>query len=274
MGFCGVSRVVRNYTKSTMFSLSFLWHQGIVYCTCGQCLIYSEFRRKFNKLRLDATSIPDYVMKKGATHGARHGKTEVQREYHMAWNAWKRCCNKVDSQGEHFTGIHDFSEIQFTVNHNSQSDGQNNNAKSGMNLRKKTIHVNLLQRKRQDTKDNGILLWTKQTKMGLWNFDLILEPLSWWKIAYTTESGEQIEEAIHPGQQRRIQQGQEVFSEDYFSSARVETNIQDGNIGFHLQFPRGGTHPNEVGSELTIFFCSNLFFVLQLVSFTADSDPL
>ena len=23
------------------------WNQGIVYCTCGQCLIYSESRRKF-----------------------------------------------------------------------------------------------------------------------------------------------------------------------------------------------------------------------------------
>ena len=39
-------------------------------------------------------------------------------------------------------------------------------------------------------------------------------------------------------------------------------NIQDGNIGLHLQVPRGGTHPNGVGSELTkLFFCSNLFFV-------------
>ena len=36
-----------------------------------------------------------------------HDKTEVQREYHLAWNAWKRCCKKVDSQGEHITGIHD-----------------------------------------------------------------------------------------------------------------------------------------------------------------------
>ena len=36
------------------------------------------------------------------------------------------------------------------------------------------------------------------------------------------ESGEPIGEPIHPGQQRRIQQGQEVFSEDYFSSARVD----------------------------------------------------
>ena len=37
----------------------------------------------------------------------------------------------------------DFSEIQFIVNHKSHSDGQNNSAKSGMNLRKKTIHNSL-----------------------------------------------------------------------------------------------------------------------------------
>ena len=83
------------------------WNQGIVCCTCGQCLIYSESLRKFNRRRLDAMSLPNYVMKKGATHGARHGKTEVQRKYHLSWNAWTRCCNKVDSQGGHFTGIHD-----------------------------------------------------------------------------------------------------------------------------------------------------------------------
>ena len=51
----------------------------------------------------------------------------------------------------------DFSEIQFIVNHNSQSDGQNKSAKSGMNLHKKTIHIVSLQRKRKDTKNNGIL---------------------------------------------------------------------------------------------------------------------
>ena len=75
------------------------WNQGIVYCTFEQRLTDSETRRKFNKLRLDAIDIPNYVIKKGPTHGARQGKTEVQTEYHMAWNAWKRCCKKVDSQG-------------------------------------------------------------------------------------------------------------------------------------------------------------------------------
>ena len=84
------------------------WNQGIVNCTCGQFLVESESRRKLNKLiRLDALSIPHYVIKKGRCHGARHGKTEEQKEYHTAWNAWKRCCKKVDSQGGHFTGIHD-----------------------------------------------------------------------------------------------------------------------------------------------------------------------
>ena len=42
------------------------WNQGIVYCTCGQCLIDSESRRKFNKLRLDALCIPNYVIRKDA----------------------------------------------------------------------------------------------------------------------------------------------------------------------------------------------------------------
>ena len=50
----------------------------------------------------------------------------------------------------------DFSEIQFIVNHNSQSDGQNKSAKSGTNLQKETTHIFSLQRKREDTKDNGI----------------------------------------------------------------------------------------------------------------------
>ena len=78
-------------------------------CTAlaGQFLVESESRRKFNTLRLDALSIPNYVIKNGHSHGARHGKTKEQIEYQMAWNAWKRCCKKVDSQGEHFTGIHD-----------------------------------------------------------------------------------------------------------------------------------------------------------------------
>ena len=60
----------------------------------------------------------------------------------------------------------DFSEIQFIVNHNSQSDGQNTSAKSGMNLRTKTIHINSLQRKGEDTKGQWYLALNKAGKNG------------------------------------------------------------------------------------------------------------
>ena len=86
----------------------------------------------------------------------------------------------------------DFSENQFIVNHNSQSDGQNKSAKSGRNLQKKTIHIVSLQRKREDTKDNGISLWTTQAKIGLWNFDPIFELLSLWKIVYITSQANKL----------------------------------------------------------------------------------
>ena len=76
------------------------------------------------------------------------------------------------------------------------------------------------------------------------------------------ESGEPIEEPIHPGQQRRIRRGQEIFSEDYHPALQL-INIQDGNVGLQLQVPRGGTNPNGVESELTKLFFGriSLFFV-------------
>ena len=71
-------------TPEVKFSHCLLyWNQGIVYCACGQFLVESESSRKLNKLRLDALSIPHYVIKKGRCHGARHSKTEEQKEYHI-----------------------------------------------------------------------------------------------------------------------------------------------------------------------------------------------
>ena len=118
----------------------------------------SESRRMFNKLRLDALFFPNYVIKKGPTHGARDGKTEVQREYHIAWNAWKRCCKKVDLEVEHFTGIQDrflrdpiYRESQLAIGWTEQK------CKKMDELAKEdhTYHFTP-ERKRKDTKDNGI----------------------------------------------------------------------------------------------------------------------
>ena len=60
IGCCGVIQVVRNCTKSIMFPLFCKESRNCV-LHCGQRLIDSESRRKFNKLRFDALSIPNYV---------------------------------------------------------------------------------------------------------------------------------------------------------------------------------------------------------------------
>ena len=143
------------------------WNQGIVSCTCGQCLIYSESRRKFNKLRLDAISIPDYVIKKGATHGARHGKTEAQRKYRMAWNAWKRSYKKVDSQGEHVTNVHNrflrdpvVRESQLAIGRSEQR------CKEWDELAKEDHTYELTPEERRRYKGQWYLTLTKEGKMG------------------------------------------------------------------------------------------------------------
>ena len=67
------------------------WNQGVVYCNCGHLLVESESSQHFSQWRLDALSIPHYDIKKGRPHGARHGKTDAQKEHFVAHNARKRC---------------------------------------------------------------------------------------------------------------------------------------------------------------------------------------
>ena len=77
------------------------WNQGVIYCTCGHLLVESESSQKIYKWRLDALSIPLYVIKKGRPHGTRHGKTDAQKEHFVAYNARKSCIKK------NYDGIHD-----------------------------------------------------------------------------------------------------------------------------------------------------------------------
>ena len=67
----------------------------------------SESSQNFHQWRLDAFSIQNYVIKKGRPRVARHGKTEAQKQYLVAFNAWKRCRKRVDGQEEHYEGIRD-----------------------------------------------------------------------------------------------------------------------------------------------------------------------
>ena len=182
------------------------WNQGIVYCTCGQCWIYSESRRTFNRLRLDAICIPDYVIKKRATHGARHGKTEEQKKYHVAWNARKRCCKKVDFQGGHLQVFTiDFSEIQFIVNHNSQSDGPSKSAKRWTKWQSKITRIISLSLSRGKEKIPRTMVshleWVRQKWATRLRPDF--RAAVSLKNRLLRESGEQVAERISPKQYRR-----------------------------------------------------------------------
>ena len=78
---------------------SLFWEIGIENCTCGKCLQPSERKRQLNKERYYVLSIPNYVIKKNPSHGARHGPTEKQRICYRARNmlrkAQKKKCNTI-----------------------------------------------------------------------------------------------------------------------------------------------------------------------------------
>ena len=66
----------------------------IVYCTRVTCLLPSQKNRKLNKDRFDVLSIPNYVIKKGPSHGAQHGPNVRQRIYFIAHNALRKSKRK------------------------------------------------------------------------------------------------------------------------------------------------------------------------------------
>ena len=141
------------------------------------------------------------MIKKGRCHGARHGKTEEQKEYHIAWNAWKRCCKKVDSQGEHFTGIHDrflrdpvYRESQLAIGWTDQK------CKEWDELAQEdhTFHLTPEEKKRY-----RYLTMNKAGKNGLMKLRSDFGVAVSMKNRLHVESGEQVEDPIHPDQQRR-----------------------------------------------------------------------
>ena len=67
------------------------WNQVILCCTRGHLLKECEARQHFHQWRLDSFSIE---IKKGRFRGARHGKTEAQKEHFIAHKTRRRCLKK------------------------------------------------------------------------------------------------------------------------------------------------------------------------------------
>ena len=199
--YSSCAKLFQTYNVITVF---FIGIQEIVYCTCGQCLIYSESRRKFNKLRLDALTIPNFVIKKGPNHFARHGKTQEQTEYHMAWNAWKRCCKKVDSQGEHFKTIHDrflrdpvYRESQLAVGWTEQK------CKECDELAQEDHTYRLTREEKKRYQGQWYLTLNKAGKNGPMKLRTDFRAAVSMENRLHHESGERGEEPIHPDQYNR-----------------------------------------------------------------------
>ena len=235
---------------------------------CSQCLLHLGIKELCTALADNAwfTANPEENLTKGATHAARHGKTEVQREYDMAWNAWKRCCKKVDSQGEHLQVFTiDFSEIQFIVNHNSQSDGQSQKDKEWDALAKEDHKYKLTPEERRRYKGQWYLTHNKAGKK--WAYEA-----STWLQSRCHD-----EKSLTPWIRRTklkspsIQVNKDEYNKDKKFSPKITcpalelTNIHNWNICLHLQVPRGGTHPDGVESELTFFLLESLFVSVGFV---------
>ena len=92
------------------------WNQGIVYCTCGHLLKESEASRRILQWTLDVLSIQNYVIKEGRPHGHRFGKTQEQKDHHIAHTLRKRCI-KRGFEGRHGRFLKDeiFRESQLEI---------------------------------------------------------------------------------------------------------------------------------------------------------------
>ena len=139
----------------------------------------------------------------------------------------------------------DFSEIQFIVNHNSKSDGQYRSAKQGDEVAQEDHTYRLTPEEKKRYQGQWYL--NRAGKNGLMKLRSDFRAAVSIKNRLHHESGEQVDEPIHPDQ-----------SDD----------------GITLQARRGGTSLNGIGNEFIQLYNWSEFFLFQLVSFTVDGDPL
>ena len=140
------------------------------------------------------------MIKKGATHGARHGKTKYKEN--TIWpgmrgrHAARKSTLKVNIL-QVFTI--DFSEIQFIVNHNSQSDGQNK-CKELDELAKEDHTYRLTPEEKRRYQGQWYLTLNKSGKNGPMKLRSDFRAAVSMKNRLHHESGEQVEEPISPEQ--------------------------------------------------------------------------
>ena len=97
----------------------------------------------------------------------------------------------------------DFSEIQFIANHNSQSDGAEQKCKEWDELAKEDHTYRLTPEKKKRYQGQWYLTLNKAAKNGPMKLRSDFRAAVLMKNRLHHESGEQVEEPIHPDQYRR-----------------------------------------------------------------------
>ena len=172
-------------------------------------------------------------------------KPKNRKKYHIAWNAWKRCCKKVDSQGGHYKRIRD-RFLRDQVYRESQ-------LKIGW-TKQKCIEMDELAQQ-----DYTYSLSEEEFKIyqGEWYLTL-------------NKSGKNAP--------LRLRSDFELQSHSRTVSIvnqvkKLQNQYLHNNTGDGTVIPGGtGTRPKAGGAHDKIFKRSIHPFLLQLVSFTADGD--
>ena len=92
---------MRNNSKSAMLRIPSLFESINSLLHLWTSLLGKRIQPTSSPIAIGRFSFENYVIKKGRPRGARHGKTEAQKEHFIAHNARRRCIKHF------FEGIHD-----------------------------------------------------------------------------------------------------------------------------------------------------------------------
>ena len=132
------------------------WNQGVIYCTCA-LLVESESSQKYNKLRLDALSIPHYVIEKErptvlGTVKLKHRNSTISPSTRGRDVAKELTARKNTTK--EFTIV--FFETQYIVIRNSKLAGPSRSASKWSSWHRKTTPTVYLMRNSRDIKNIGV----------------------------------------------------------------------------------------------------------------------
>ena len=109
------------------------WNQGVIYCTCGHLLVESESSQNFSQWRLDALSIPHYVIKKGDPTVLGTAKPTHRKSILWPTTRGRDVSKRIMME---FTIVS--NEIQYIVIRNSKLAGPRRSASQWINWHRKT----------------------------------------------------------------------------------------------------------------------------------------